>query len=63
MSTLKTIRDLDLAGKRVLMRVDFNVPQDKQTGAITSTLRIAAMLPTIRFALVLISHLGQACDE
>ena len=34
MSKFKTIRDLKLAGKRVLMRVDFNVPQDKKTGAI-----------------------------
>jgi len=35
-----TIRDLDLAGKRVLMRVDFNVPLDKETGAITNNHRI-----------------------
>jgi phosphoglycerate kinase len=65
MAKFKTIRDLDLAGKRVLMRVDFNVPQDKQTGAITNTQRIAAALPTIQFALekgasvVLMSHLGR----
>lgn len=61
----KTIRDLDLAGKRVLMRVDFNVPQDKQTGEITNTQRITAALPTIQHALaqgasvVLMSHLGR----
>ncbi|MDD5201102.1 MAG: phosphoglycerate kinase [Terrimicrobiaceae bacterium] len=61
----KTIRDLDLAGKRVLMRVDFNVPQDKATGEITNTQRITAALPTIRYALehgasvVLMSHLGR----
>src|SRR5690606_19293958 len=61
----KTIRDLDLAGKRVLMRVDFNVPQDKKTGAITNPQRIVAALPTIRHALdagasvVLMSHLGR----
>jgi phosphoglycerate kinase len=61
----KSIRDLDLAGKRVLMRVDFNVPQDKATGAITNNQRIVAALPTIRFALeqgasvVLMSHLGR----
>src|SRR5690606_41341411 len=61
----KTIRDLDLAGKRVFIRVDFNVPQDKKTGAITNTARIEAALPTIKFALekgaslVLASHLGR----
>jgi len=65
MSKFKTIRDLDLAGKRVLMRVDFNVPQDKVTGAITNTQRIAAALPSINYALekgasvVLMSHLGR----
>ena len=41
----KTIKDLDLAGKRVFIRVDFNVPQDKQTGEITNTQRITAALP------------------
>jgi phosphoglycerate kinase len=61
----KTIRDLSLAGKRVLLRVDFNVPQDKATGAITNNQRIAAALPTIKYALeqgasvVLMSHLGR----
>jgi phosphoglycerate kinase len=61
----KSIRDLSLSGKRVLMRVDFNVPQDKVTGAITNTARIAAALPTIQHALaqgasvVLMSHLGR----
>jgi phosphoglycerate kinase len=65
MSKFKSIRDLDLAGKRVLMRVDFNVPQDKATGAITNNQRIAAALPTIKYALdqgasvVLMSHLGR----
>jgi len=65
MSKFKTIRDLDLAGKRVFMRVDFNVPQDKKTGAITNNARIVAALPTIKFALekgasvVLASHLGR----
>ena len=60
-----SIDQLDLAGKRVLMRVDFNVPQDKKTGAITNTQRIVAALPTIRYALdhgasvVLMSHLGR----
>ena len=61
----RSIRDLNLAGKRVLMRVDFNVPQDKATGAITNNQRIAAALPTIKYALekgasvVLMSHLGR----
>ena len=65
MPKFKTIRDLNLAGKRVLMRVDFNVPQDKATGAITNNQRIAAALPTIKYALekgasvVLMSHLGR----
>ena len=61
----KTINELDLSGKRVLLRVDFNVPQDKATGAITNTQRITAALPSIRHALaqgasvVLMSHLGR----
>src|SRR5512147_386251 len=65
MAKFKTIRDLSLSGKRVLMRVDFNVPQDKATGAITNTQRITAALPTIKYALdkgasvVLMSHLGR----
>lgn len=65
MSKFKSIRDLALSGKRVLMRVDFNVPQDKVTGAITNTARITAALPTINYALeqgasvVLMSHLGR----
>ena len=42
-----SVRDLDLAGKRVFVRVDFNVPQDKKTGEITNTARISAALPTI----------------
>lgn len=65
MAKFKSIRDLALSGKRVLMRVDFNVPQDKKTGAITNTARITAALPTIQYALeqgasvVLMSHLGR----
>jgi phosphoglycerate kinase len=64
-----SIRDLDLSGKRVLIRVDFNVPQDKSTGAITNNQRIVAALPTIQFALdqgasvVLMSHLGRPDGE
>jgi phosphoglycerate kinase len=65
MPAYKTIRDIDVAGKRVLMRVDFNVPQDKVTGAISNPQRIVAALPTIKYALehgasvVLMSHLGR----
>ncbi|HNC24618.1 MAG TPA: phosphoglycerate kinase [Opitutaceae bacterium] len=65
MPKFKSIRDLSLTGKRVLMRVDFNVPQDKATGAITNNQRIVAALPTIQHALaqgasvVLMSHLGR----
>ena len=61
----KTVRDVNLKGKRVIMRVDFNVPQDKVTGAISNTKRIEAALPTIKYALeqgasvVLMSHLGR----
>ncbi len=65
----QSIDKLDLTGKRVLMRVDFNVPLDKQTGAITNPQRIVAALPTIQFALdhgaavILMSHLGRPDGE
>ena len=62
----KTIDDVDLKGKRVLIRVDFNVPQDKKTGEITNNQRIVGALPTIQAALdkgakavILMSHLGR----
>ncbi len=64
MSTL-SVRDLDLAGKRVFIRVDFNVPLTNGGQEITSDKRIRASLPTIRYALekgaavILASHLGR----
>ncbi|MGH2785822.1 MAG: phosphoglycerate kinase, partial [Actinomycetota bacterium] len=44
---LRTLDDLDVAGKRVLLRADFNVPLSKQDGSIVDNLRIRATLPTI----------------
>ncbi len=61
----KSISDLNLSNKRVLMRVDFNVPQKSSTGEITNPARIAAALPSIKHildaggSLVLMSHLGR----
>ena len=60
-----TVRDVPLSGKKVLLRCDFNVPQDKTTGEITSDKRIVAALPTIRYlldngaAVIACSHLGK----
>ena len=65
-----TIRDIDVAGKTVLVRVDFNVPRDKDTGEITDDNRVVAALPTINYlldhnpkAVVLFSHLGKIKKE
>lgn len=69
MARFQSLRDLDFAGKRALVRVDFNVPQDKATGAITNNQRIVAALPTIKHVLdhggsvVLMSHLGRPNGE
>jgi len=61
-----TLRDVPLAGKRVVMRVDFNVPMAKDgSGKITDDTRIVAALPSIKYvleqggSLVLMSHLGR----
>ena len=65
----KTVQDVDVKGKKVLLRCDFNVPQDKETGAITSDKRIVAALPTIKYlldngaAVIACSHLGKPKGE
>ena len=65
----KTIYDVDVKGKKVLLRCDFNVPQNKETGEITSDKRIVAALPTIKYllengaAVIACSHLGKPKGE
>lgn len=65
----KTVRDIDVTGKKVLVRCDFNVPLDKETGKITDNRRIRAAIPTIEYLIdhnakvILCSHLGRPKGE
>jgi len=65
----KTIKDIEVKNKKVLVRCDFNVPQNKETGEITDNRRIKAALPTIQYLLennakvILCSHLGRPKGE
>ncbi len=64
----KTVKDIDVKGKKVLVRCDFNVPQD-ENGNITDTRRIVSSLPTIKYliengaSVILCSHLGRPKGE
>lgn len=64
----KTVRDIDVKGKKVIVRCDFNVPQDKE-GNITDDIRITSALPTISYLIeqgakvILMSHLGRPDGE
>ncbi len=61
----KTIEDIDVGGKRVLLRVDFNVPLNRDTGAISDDTRIRASLPSVKYLVehrakvIICSHLGR----
>ena len=67
--TQNTFKDIDVNGKKVLVRCDFNVPIDSETGKITDNRRIRAALPTIQYLLdhnakvILCSHLGRPKGE
>lgn len=65
----KTMQDMELTGKRVLVRVDFNVPRNKATGAITNDVRIQAGAPTIKYLadqgakVIVMTHMGRPKGE
>lgn len=65
----KTIKDVDLRGKRVLIRVDFNVPRSKTTGEITNDVRIQAGVPTVQYLVehgakvIIMTHMGRPKGE
>ncbi|MBP8640634.1 MAG: phosphoglycerate kinase, partial [Oscillospiraceae bacterium] len=65
----KSIKDVDVKGKKLLLRCDFNVPRNKETGEITSDKRIVASLPTIKYLLengarvIACSHMGKPKGE
>ena len=65
----KTVKDIDVAGKKVLLRCDFNVPRDKSTNEITDDKRISAAIPTIEYllsqgaAVIACSHMGRPKGE
>ncbi len=65
----KTIKNIDIKGKKILLRCDFNVPLDKKTGEITDEIRITSSLPTIKYlldsgaAVIACSHLGRPNGE
>ncbi len=65
----KTVKDIDIRGKKVLLRCDFNVPLDKKTGEISDETRIVSSVPTIKYlleggaAVIACSHLGRPKGE
>ena len=63
------MQDIELTGKRVLIRVDFNVPRSKTTGEITNDVRIQAGVPTIKYLVeqgakvIIMTHMGRPKGE